>query len=108
MDERSRIAAAAVAWIPGPAIYDDDGNRIDRGAPEPCPELLDEEQAIRYLQLDDVKGQGWRKLQRIRAMTIEGRPNPNRLQPVMVGSKRRYRRERLDQWLRRQEDVKPC
>ena len=72
-----------------------DGN----GGFTPCPELLTETEAIRYLRLD-----------------VDGSPNPlktmeyyrnsGQLVAVKVGKKNRYRRQDLDDFLMRKSEKK--
>ena len=69
--------------------------------PEPCPELLTEEEAIRYLRLDTIKGlkNPGETLERYRAQGV--------LRGTQVSRKIFYRRAELDRFLERQTDQNP-
>ena len=77
-----------VAYLPGP------------GGPQPCPDLLTAEEAVRYLRLDLLKlADPLETLARYRA---EGR-----LRGTQVGRAVRYRRIELERFLDRQTDLNP-
>jgi hypothetical protein len=74
--------AIAVAWLPG----------RDGGPAEPCPELLTEEQAIRYLRLDQSG--------RDASQTLEyWRNKKHLLRGTRVSKEIRYRRVELERFL---------
>ncbi len=90
----STIAAVA-AVLPG--VMHDDGTRSPS---EPCPELLTEDEAVRYLRLDTtgVRRPG-ETLERYRGMGL--------LRGTQVGRRLFYRRVELDAFLDRQTDANP-
>lgn len=55
-------------WMPGKAIaFDDNGIPTARLAATPCPDLLTEEEAARFLRLDETKTEDYvRSFHRIR------------------------------------------
>lgn len=69
--------------------------------PIPCPELLTEEEAIRYLRLDTIEGLSNPKetLARYRTMGV--------LQGTQVSKKIFYRRVELDRFLERLTTTNP-
>lgn len=77
-----------------------DGQRIEVEPAQPCPELLTEEEAIRYLRLDTtgVLNPG-QTLERYRAMWL--------LRGTQVGRRVFYRRIELERFLERQTDANP-
>ena len=68
--------------------------------PRPCPEILTEEETIRYLRLDetDTKNPG-ESLARYRTM--------GRLRAVQLGRQLRYRRTDLDEFVKQQRQDVP-
>jgi hypothetical protein len=66
--------------------------------PQPCPELLTEEEAIRYLRLDSDRNPS-RTLRYYRERGL--------LQATAVGRHHRYRRIELDKFLERQTGSGP-
>ena len=72
-----------------------DGN----GGFMPCPELLTEQEAIRYLRLDvDGSGDVCRTMKYYR--------DGGKLIAIKVGQKNRYRRQDLDNFLANKSEVK--
>lgn len=66
----------------------------------PCPELLTEDEAIRYLRLDTTGvGRPGQTLERYRAMGL--------LRGTQVGRRVFYRRIELERFLERQTDANP-
>lgn len=108
-----KVVPAGGAWNSGgialmvpailPAVYDQDeaGQQRLIMAAEPCPELLTEAEAIRYLRLDTIGGtkNPAETLERYRAM--------GRLRGTQVGRKVFFRRVELDRFLELQTDSNP-
>ena len=88
-----------VAILPG-RYEERDGQWVELEPPRPCPELLTEAEASRYLRLDvtGVKNPG-QTLERYRAMNL--------LRATQVGRMIFYRRIELDRFLDRQTDANP-
>jgi len=80
--------------------YDADGNVIERYLAEPCPELLTEEEAIRYLRLDliDINDP---------ADTLRYYRRQGLLRAIQVGKAVRYRRIDLERFLEQQSETNP-
>ena len=75
--------------LPGFTRVDITGNVIETVPPQPCPELLTEEEAVRYLRLDQTEvGDPSR--------TIRYYREKHGLRPTQVGRRYRYRRVELD------------
>lgn len=84
-----------------PARHELVGDRLAQAEPAgPCPELLTEDEAGRYLRLDTtgVKNPG-QTIERYRAMGL--------LRGTQVGRKVFYRRVELERFLERQTDANP-
>lgn len=103
---KNSAATAAHTYFPTPAILpastrrDDEGNVVEFIPAQPCPEVLTEDEAVRYLRLDliDVKDPGdtlryYRKCGLMRA--------------TQLGKAIRYRRSELDRFLEQQTQDNP-
>lgn len=96
-------AAPMTAAHPTPAIlpavtrYDAHGNIIEFIPAQPCPEVLTEDEAVRYLRLDliDVKDP---------ANTLRYYRKAGLLRATQLGKAVRYRRIELDRFLDRQTE----
>lgn len=87
------------AILPG-KLLDDGYEGLLREVAGPCPELLTEDEAIRYLRLDEAGGDAPTKtLARYRSM--------GRLHGTQVGRNIRYRRIELERFLERQTQLNP-
>lgn len=84
------IIAAVI--LPGTERRDERGNVAGITPPQPCPELLTEEEAIRYLRLD-IDGPSKPVL------TLRYYREKGLLRATRVGRKLRYRRVELDRLL---------
>lgn len=91
--------ASSPAILP-PRYEIHDGQPIEVELERPCPELLTESEAIRYLRLDTtgVSNPG-QTLERYRAMSL--------LRGTQVGRRVFYRRVELERFLERQTDANP-
>ena len=88
------------AILPAATRYDDDGSVVYCRPAEPCPELLTEQEAIRYLRLDlvDIKNPG---------DTLRHYRNEGILRATQVGKAIRYRRIELERFLEQQTLTNP-
>ena len=89
------MALDSVPILPGRCIRDDKGNVVEVEPPQPCPELLTEEEAVRFLRLDGEKGPSdpYQTLWRYRREGL--------LRAVKIGRQLRYPREELMRFIRR-------
>lgn len=91
-------------FIPGilPAVLrrEPDGRIVEMSPAIPCPDLLTEEEAIRYLRLDiiDIENPG-DTLRRYRKLGL--------IRGTQVGKCVRYRRQELERFLERITDDNP-
>lgn len=90
----SAVALIAPAILPGRIVRRDERGLPVREAPEPCPELLTEEEASRYLRLDEcgIKNPD-ESLERYRARGL--------LRGTQVSKRVFYRRLELERLLER-------
>ena len=93
----------AAPYLPTPAIlpaitrYDEDGNAVEVIPAQPCPEVLTEDEAVRYLRLDliDVKDP---------TDTLRYYRKAGLLRATQLGKAVRYRRVELDRFLEKQTE----
>jgi len=79
MDDKQQIMFATTALSDG------------KGGYEPCPEVLTEPQAIRYLRLDTQKADAAKTLQYYRSI--------RKLKPTKIGKNLLYSRKELDRFV---------
>ncbi|MFA7238348.1 MAG: helix-turn-helix domain-containing protein [Phycisphaeraceae bacterium] len=83
-----------------PRYEKQDGRLVEIEPSRPCPELLTESEAIRYLRLDTTGiSHPQHTLERYRAMGL--------LRGTQVGRRVFYRRLELERFLERQTDANP-
>jgi len=89
-----------LAILPEVTRYDDQGNVVEYIPAQPCPEVLTESEAVRYLRLDliDVKDP---------ADTLRYYRKAGLLRATQLGKAVRYRRSELDSFLDRQTQDNP-
>ena len=88
MDDNNNIVFTVLAALPN-----GDGRFI------PCPELLTEDEAIRYLRLDVDSSTDAHK-------TLKYYRDKGELIAIKVGRKNRYRRQDLDDFLAQKSEIK--
>ena len=88
------VTSPFIVYLPGRVVRDAAGNVVGREQPEPCPELLTEDEAVRYLRLDGEKGptDPYQCLFRYRQQ--------NKLRGTHIGKQLFYRRDELDRFVR--------
>jgi len=86
-----------------PPVYErgGDGQVLLMRPAEPCPELLTEEEAIRYLRLDAISSL------KNPSETLERYRAQGKLRGTQVGRMIRYRRIELERFLEKQTDQNP-
>ena len=84
------------AVLPGYSRRDAEGKLIEHVPAEACPELLTEEEALRYLRLTET-ADGGQTLYRYRAAGL--------LRATQVGKWLRYRRCELERFLEKQTEA---
>ena len=86
--------------LPGRIRRDEHGNVVETVLPQPCPELLTAEEAIRYLRLDETEVRDAER-------TLKYYREKRGLRATQVGRRIRYRRIELDRLLDRLTDENP-
>jgi hypothetical protein len=96
MERTALHSFAAAAILPGYARHDAEGKVVEIVPAEPCPDLLTEDEAVRYLRLTDA-ADPTQTLYRYRAAGL--------LRATQVGKWLRYRRSELERFLERQTET---